>query len=107
MNKLNDKKQIISFVLFCAVIIGFAIFNNISFNDELEKKEIEELLTDSLLIRQVNQQDLLLGGILMLDSINLDNRLRDSIILEEIQQTRKNLDDILKYQKMIYQNTKE
>lgn len=107
MNKLNDKKQIISFVLFCAVIIGFAIFNNISFNDELEKKEIAELLTDSLLIRQVNQQDLLLGGILMLDSINLDNRLRDSIILEEIQQTRKKLDDILKYQKMIYQNTKE
>lgn len=107
MNKLNDKKQIISFVLFCAVIIGFAIFNNISFNDELEKKEIEELLTDSLLIRQVEQQDLLLGEILMLDSINLDNRLRDSIILEEIQQTRKKLDDILKYQKMIYQNTKE
>lgn len=90
MNKLNDKKQIIPFVLFCAVIIGFAIFNNISFNDELEKKEIEELLTDSLLIRQVEQQDLLLGEILMLDSINLDNRLRDSIILEEIQQTRKN-----------------
>lgn len=107
MNKLNDKKQIISLVLFCVVIIGFAISNNISFNDELEKKEIAELLTDSLLIRQVNQQDLLLGEILMLDSINLDNKLGDSIILEEIQQTRKKLDDILKYQKMIYQNTKE
>jgi hypothetical protein len=107
MNKLNDKKQIISLVLFCVVIIGFAISNNISFNDELEKKEIAELLTDSLLIRQVNQQDLLLGEILMLDSINLDNKLGDSIILEEIQKTRKKLDDILKYQKRIYQNTKE
>lgn len=65
------------------------------------------MLKDSLLIRQVEQQDLLLGEILMLDSINLDNKLGDSIILEEIQQTRKKLDDILKYQKMIYQNTKE
>lgn len=41
MNKLNDKKQIISFVLFCAVIIGFATFNNISFNDELKKRKLQ------------------------------------------------------------------
>ena len=52
----NDMKKIIIFIgLLCVVIIGFAIFNNISFNEEIQSKKSTELLKDSILLRQVEK----------------------------------------------------
>ncbi len=105
---LNDMKKIITFVgLLCVFIIGFAIFNNISFKEEMQSKKTTELSRDSLFHRQVEMQDLLLGKSSLLDSMNLDNRSSNLIIKKEIQKIRDNSDEILKLQKKIYQNNKK
>lgn len=101
-------KKIITFImLLCVVTIGFAILNNISFNEEMQSKKSTELSKDSLFHRQVEMQDLLLGKSSVLDSMNLDHKYSDSIIKEEIQKIRGNSDEILKFQKKIYQNNKK
>lgn len=101
-------KKIITFIiLFCVVIIGFAILNNISFNKEMQSKETTDSSKDSLLYRQVEIQDLLLGKSSVLDSMNLDHKSSNSIIKEEIQKIRDNSDEVLKFQKKIYQNSKK
>lgn len=101
-------KKIITFIiLLCVVIIGFAILNNISFNEEMQRKKSTDLSKDSLFHRQVEMQDLLLGKSSVLDSMNLDHKSSNSIIKEEIQKIRDNSDEILKFQKKIYQNSKE
>jgi hypothetical protein len=89
------------------VIIGFAIFNNISFNEEIQSKKSTELLKDSILLRQVEKQDLLLQKTLILDSMNSDNKSNNSIIQEKIQRIKDNSDEILKFQKKLYQNSKK
>lgn len=94
-------------MLLCVVTIGFAILNNISFNEEMQSKKSTELSKDSLFHRQVEMQDLLLGKSSVLDSMNLDHKYSDSIIKEEIQKIRGNSDEILKFQKKIYQNNKK
>jgi len=101
------KKNIILIVLLCVVIIGFTILNNISFNEETLSKRSAELSKDSLFHRQVEMQDLLLGKSSILDSMNIDHKSSTSIIKEEIQKIRDNSDEILKFQKKIYQNSKE
>lgn len=104
----NDMKKIIIFIgLLCVVIIGFAIFNNISFNEEIQSKKSTELLKDSILLRQVEKQDLLLQKTLILYSINSDNKSNNSIIQEKIQRIKDNSDEILKFQKKLYQNSKK
>ncbi len=104
----NDMKKIIIFIgLLCVVIIGFAIFNNISFNEEIQSKKSTELLKDSILLRQVEKQDLLLQKTLILDSMNSDNKSNNSIIQEKIQRIKDNSDEILKFQKKLYQNSKK
>ena len=104
----NDMKKIIIFIgLLCVVIIGFAIFNNISFNEEIQSKKSTELLKDSILLRQVEKQDLLLQKTLVLDSMNSDNKSNNSIIQEKIQRIKDNSDEILKFQKKLYQNSKK
>ena len=78
-------KKIITFIiLFCVVIIGFAILNNISFNKEMQSKETTDSSKDSLLYRQVELQDLLLGKYSVLDTMNLEHKSNNSIIKEEI-----------------------
>ena len=94
-------------MLLCVVIIGFTLFNNISFNTKILNKKSTELLKDSLLLRQVEMQDLLLQKTSALDSISLDNKSSNSIIQEEIHKIRDNSDEILKFQKKIYKNRKE
>lgn len=106
--KSNNMKKIITFIiLLCVVIIGFAILNNISFNEEMQSKKSTDLSKDSLFHRQVEMQDLLLGKSSVLDSMNLDHKSSNSIIKEEIQKIRDNSDEILKFQKKIYQNNKK
>ena len=101
-------KKIITFIiLLCVVIIGFAILNNISFNEEMQSKESTELSKDSLLRRQVEMQNLLLGKSSVLDTMNLEQKSNNSIIKEEIQKIRDNSDKILIFQKKIYQNNKK
>lgn len=101
------KKYIILIVLLCVVIIGFAILNNISFNEKTLSKKSIELLKDSLLHRQVEMQDSLSRKISVLDSMSLDNKSSNSVIHEEIQKIRDNSNEILRFQKKIYQNSKE
>ena len=104
----NNMKKIITFIiLLCVVIIGFAILNNISFNEEMQSKKSTELSKDSLLRRQVKMQDLLLGKSSVLDTMNLEQKSNNSIIKEEIQKIRDNSDKILIFQKKIYQNNKK
>lgn len=101
-------KKIITFIiLLCAFIIVFAVFNNISFNEEIQSKKSTELSKDSLLYRQVEMLDLLLGKSSVLDTMNLEHKSNDSIIKEEIQKIRDNSDKILKFQKKIYQNNQK
>lgn len=101
-------KKIITFIiLLCIVIIGFAVLNNISFNEEMQSKKATELSKDSLFHRQLEMQDLLLGKSSVLDSMNLDHKSSNSIIKEEIQKKRSNSDEILEFQKKIYQNYKK
>ena len=101
-------KKIITFIiLLCIVIIGLAILNNIYFNDEILSKKSTELSKDSLLYRQVEIQDSLLGKSSVLDSMNLDHKYSNSIIKEEIEKIRDNSAEILKFQKKIYQNNKK
>ena len=52
-------------------------------------------------------QDLLLGKSSILDTMNLVHKYSNSIIKEEIQKIRDNSDEILKFQKKIYQNNKK
>ena len=86
-------KKIITFIiLLCVVIIGFAILNNISFNEEMQSKKSTDLSKDSLFHRQVEMQDMLLGKSSVLDSMNLDHKSSNSIIKEEIQKIRDNSD---------------
>jgi len=87
--------------------VWFAIFNNISFNEEIQSKKSTELLKDSILLRQVEKQDLLLQKTLILDSMNSDNKSNNSIIQEKIQRIKDNSDEILKFQKKLYQNSKK
>lgn len=101
------KKIITSIILLSAVIIAFAIINNISFNEEMLSKKSTELSKDSILLRQVEMQDSLLRKTLVLDTMNLEHKSNNSIIKEEIQKIRDNSDEILKFQKKIYQNSKE
>ena len=103
----NMKKSITSVILLCAVIIALAIINNSSFNKGMQSKKNAELSKDSLLRRQVEMQDLLLGKSSILDTMNLVHKYSNSIIKEEIQKIRDNSDEILKFQKKIYQNSKE
>ena len=104
----NNMKKIITFIiLLCVIIIGFAILNNISFNKEMQSKKATDLSKDSLLYRQVEIQDLLLGKSSVLDSMNLDHKYSNSIIKVEIEKIRDNSDEILKFQKKIYQNNKK
>lgn len=103
----NMKKIITSIILLSAVIIAFAIINNISFNEEMLSKKSTELSKDSILLRQVEMQDSLLRKTLVLDTMNLEHKSNNSIIKEEIQKIRDNSDEILKFQKKIYQNSKE
>ena len=106
--KINNMKKIItSIILLCTVIIAFAILNNITFNEGMQSKNNAELSKDSLLRRQVEMQDLLLGKSSILDTMNLEHKYSNSIIKEEIQKIRDNSDEILKFQKKIYQNSKE
>ena len=98
------KKSITSVILLCAVIIALAIINNSSFNKGMQSKKNAELSKDSLLRRQVEMQDLLLGQSSILDTMNLEHKYSNSIIKEEIQKIRDNSDKILKFQKKIYQN---
>ena len=101
-------KKIITFIiLLCAFIIAFAVLNNISFKEEIQSKKTTELLKDSIFLRQVEMQELLLRKSSVLDSINLDNKSSNSIIKEEIQKIRDNSDKILKFQKKIYQNNQK
>ena len=101
-------KKIITFIiLLCAFIIVFAVFNNISFNEEIQSKKSTELSKDSLLYRQVEMLDLLLGKSSVLDTMKLEHKSNDSIIKEEIQKIRDNSDKILKFQKKIYQNNQK
>lgn len=101
-------KKIITFIIFlCAFIIAFAILNNKSFNEEMQSKKSIELSKDSLLYRQVELQDLLLGKYSVLDTMNLEHKSNNSIIKEEIKKIRDNSDKILKFQKKIYQNNKK
>ncbi len=101
-------KKVITFIaILCVVIIGISILNNISFNKEILSKKFTELLKDSLLLRQVEMQDLLLQKTSILDSMCIDNKSSDSIIQEEIQEIRDNSDEILKLQKKIFQISKE
>ena len=101
-------KKFITFVgLLCVVTIGFAIFNNISFNQEMQSKKSTELSKDSLFHRQIEIQELLLRKSSVLDSMNLDNKSSNSIIKEEIQKIKDNSSEILKSQKKIYQNNKK
>lgn len=93
--------------LLCVVIIGCAIYKNISYNEERQSENSTELLKDSLFLRQVEMQELLLRKSSVLDSINLDNKSSNSIIKEEIQKIRDNSDKIQKFQKKIYQNSKK
>ena len=93
--------------LFCVFIIRCAIYNNISYNEEKESKKSTELLKDSLFLRQLEMQDLLLRKTSLLDSMNLDHKSNNSIIKEEIQKIRDNSDEILKFQKKIYKNSKK
>lgn len=77
-------KKIITFIiLLCAFIIVFAVFNNISFNEEIQSKKSTELSKDSLLYRQVEMLDLLLGKSSVLDTMNLEHKSNDSIIKED------------------------
>lgn len=100
-------KKIITFIiLLCVVIIGLAILNNISFNEEMQSKKSTDSSKDSLFHRQVEMQDLLLGKFSVFDSMNLDHKSSNSIIKEDIQKIRDNSDEILKFQKKIYQNSK-
>lgn len=101
------KKSITSVILLCAVIIALAIINNSSFNKGMQSKKNAELSKDSLLRRQVETQDLLLRKASVLDTMNLEYKSNNSIIKEEIQKIRDNSDEILKFQKKIYQNSKE
>lgn len=101
------KKIITSIILLCTVIIAFAILNNITFNEGMQSKNNAELSKDSLLRRQVEMQDLLLGKSSILDTMNLVHKYSNSIIKEEIQKIRDNSDEILKFQKKIYQNNKK
>ena len=101
------KKIITSIILLCTVIIAFAILNNITFNEGMQSKNNAELSKDSLLRRQVEMQDLLLGKSSVLDTMNQEHKSNNSIIKEEIQKIRDNSDEILKFQKKIYQNSKE
>ena len=103
----NMKKSITSVILLCAVIIALAIINNSSFNKGMQSKKNAELSKDSLLRRQVEMQDLLLGKSSILDTMNLEHKYSNSIIKEEIQKIRDNSDEILKFQKKIYQNNKK
>lgn len=103
----NMKKSITSVILLCAVIIALAIINNSSFNKGMQSKKNAELSKDSLLRRQVETQDLLLRKASALDTMNLEHKSNNSIIKEEIQKIRDNSDEILKFQKKIYQNSKE
>lgn len=101
-------KKIITFIiLLCVIIIGFAILNNISFNEEIQSKKSTDFSKDSLFHRQVEMQDLLLGKSSILDTMKLDYKYSNSIIKEEIQKIRDNSDEILKFQKKIYQNSKK
>lgn len=101
------KKNIILIALLCVVIIGFTILNNSSFNEETLSKKSTELLKDSLLHRQVEMQDSLLRKTAVLDSMSFDNRSSNSVIHEEIQKIRDNSNEILRFQKKIYKNSKE
>ena len=101
------KKIITSIILLCTVIIAFAILNNITFNEGMQSKKNAELSKDSLLRRQVETQDLLLRKASVLDTMNLEHKSNNSIIKEEIQKIRDNSDEILKFQKKIYQNNKK
>ena len=101
------KKIITSIILLCTVIIAFAILNNITFNEGMQSKNNAELSKDSLLRRQVEMQDLLLRKASVLDTMNLEHKSNNSIIKEEIQKIRDNSDEILKFQKKIYQNSKK
>ena len=103
----NMKKSITSVILLCAVIIALAIINNSSFNKGMQSKKNAELSKDSLLRRQVETQDLLLRKASVLDTMNLEHKSNNSSIKEEIQKIRDNSDEILKFQKKIYQNSKE
>ena len=103
----NMKKSITSVILLCAVIIALAIINNIPFNKGMQSKKNAELSKDSLLRRQVETQDLLLRKPSVLDTMNLEHKSNNSMIKEEIQKIRDNSDEILKFQKKIYQNSKE
>ena len=94
-------------ILLCVFIIGFAIYNNISFKEEMQSKKSTDLSKDSLFHRQVEMQELLLEKLSLLDSMNLDHKSSNSIIKEEIQKIRDNSDEILKFQKKIYQNNKK
>ena len=106
--RMRKNALVIFFViLLCVVIIGFTVLNNISFNEEMQGKSSTELLRDSLSLRQVEMQDLLLRKSSVLDSMNLDNRSSNLIIKKEIQKIRDNSDEILKLQKKIYQNNKK
>ena len=106
--KINNMKKIItSIILLCTVIIAFAILNNITFNEGMQSKNNAEFSKDSLLRRQVEMQDLLLGKSSILDTMNLEHKYSNSIIKEEIQKIRDNSDEILKFQKKIYQNNKK
>ena len=101
------KKNITFVVLLCVVIIGFTIINNFSFNAEILNKKSKDFLEDSLLLRQVEMHDLLLRKTSVLDSMSLDNKSSNSNIQEEIQKIRNNSDEILLFQKKIYQKSKE
>lgn len=101
-------KKVITFIaILCVIIIGFSILNYLSFHKKVLSRKSTELLKDSLLLRQVEMQGLLLQKKSVLDSICLYNKTSDSIIQEEIQKIRDNSDKILKFQKKIFQNSKE
>lgn len=54
-------KKVITFIaILCVIIIGFSILNNISFHKKVLSRKSTELLKDSLLLRQVEMQGLLL-----------------------------------------------
>lgn len=57
-------KKVITFIaILCVIIIGFSILNNISFHKKILSRKSTELLKDSLLLRQVEMQGLLLQKI--------------------------------------------
>lgn len=82
------KKNITFIAVLCVVIIKISILNNISFNKEILGKKSAGLLKDSLLLRQIEMQDLLLQKTSILDSMCIDNKSSDSIIQKEIQKIR-------------------